>query len=302
MEKEFILKSWNLVNHDSKIKKFYFIPGLIQIIFLMVILVYQVIYTYVVLFNKQDKALWIILNIIHLEYFFEILILWIIFTIFYIIFIPICEWTLIWYLSKKESQDKEVSIWDSFWGWLYSFLPLFEYWNIFSQFKFISIINIYLFCLRFIWIEYIEALSGAFLVLLLVSVVVNILSVYWKFEIVLNNKKSIEALSESIKISILNIKTTIKIYFFLFLLNLRIVLNFFVFLLFPIIIASATLYITSKFYLFITISILTILFITFTIILWYLWGVFDVLKTSIWYNAYLEGKKKVESLKEEKKS
>ncbi len=300
MEKEFILKSWNLVNHDSKIKKFYFIPGLIQIIFLMVILVYQVIYTYVVLFNKQDKALWIILNIIHLEYFFEILILWIIFTIFYVIFIPICEWTLIYYLSKKESLDKETSIWDSFWGWLYSFLPLFEYWNIFSQFKVISIINIYLFCLRFIWVKYIEVLSWAFLILILVSVVVNILSVYWKFEIVLNNKKSIEALSESIKISILNIKTTIKIYFFLFLLNLRILLNFFVFLLFPIIIASATLYITSKFYLFITISVLTILFITFTIILWYLWGVFDILKTSIWYNAYIEGKKKTENLKEEK--
>lgn len=300
MEKNYILKSWEFVNSDTKIKKFYFIPWLIWVIFLMVILVYQVIYTYVVLFNKQDKALWIILNIFHSEYFIEVIIFGLILFIFYIIFVPICEWTLIWYLSKKESQDKEVSIWDSFWWGLYSFLPLFEYWNIFSQFKFISIVNIYLFCLRFIWIKYIETLSGAFLVLLLISVVVNILSVYWKFEIVLNNKKSIEALSESIKIAILNIKTTIKIYFFLFLLNLRILVNFFVFLLFPIIISSATLYITSKFYLFITISILTILFIILTIILWYLGWVFDILKTSIWYNAYIEWKKKADNLKEEK--
>ncbi|MBW7954743.1 hypothetical protein H3C61_02935 [Candidatus Gracilibacteria bacterium] len=300
MEKNYILKSWDLVNHDNKIKKFYFIPGLIGVIFLMIILVYQVIYTYVVLFNKQDKALGIILNIFHSEYFIEVIIFGLILFIFYIIFIPICEGTLIWYLSKKESIDKEVSIGDSFGGGLYSFLPLFEYGNIFSQFKFISIINIYLFCLRFIGIKYIEILSSAFLGLLLISVVINILSVYGKFEIVLNNKKSIEALSESIKIAILNIKTTIKIYFFLFLLNLRILLNFFVFLLFPIIISSATLYITSKFYLFITISILTTLFIALTIILGYLGGVFDILKTSIWYNAYIDGKNKADNLKDEK--
>jgi hypothetical protein len=75
MNKEIIIKAWDLVNNDTKIKKFYFIPGLISIIFLMIILVYQVIYTYVELFQQQDKALSIILNIFHSGYFTEILII-----------------------------------------------------------------------------------------------------------------------------------------------------------------------------------------------------------------------------------
>lgn len=143
-------------------------------------------------------------------------------------------------------------------------------------------------------------LNYVFIFLLFISIIINILSIYWKFEIILNNKKALEALSGSIKISILNIKVTSRIYFFLFLLNLRIILNFTVFLFFPIIIASATVYITTKIYLLITIIILSIFFIGLIIVLWYLWWVFDVLKTAIWYNAYIHWKNKLDEIWEEK--
>lgn len=67
-----IQKAWDIVQEDSKIKKFYFIPGLISIIFLTFILAYQTIYTYVVFFNQQDQALNIILNVVHSVYIKEV--------------------------------------------------------------------------------------------------------------------------------------------------------------------------------------------------------------------------------------
>jgi len=290
-----IQKAWDITQHDSKIKKIYFIPGLISIIFLTFILVYQFIYTYVVFFNKEDIALNFILNIFHSRFFTEILVWWIIFFIIYIIIIPFFEWSLIWYISKKENNDY-VSVTDSLWNWLYRFLPFFEYSNIFSQFKFISILNMYLFCLRFVWINYIWLVNISFLFLLFVSIIVNILFVYSRYEIILNNKKALESISESVKIAIINFWITTKLYFFMFLINLRVILNFLVFLLFPILIASAITYITSKIFLIITVVLFSIIFLVLILILGYMWWVLDVLKTSIWYYAYIEWKKKLEEI------
>jgi len=293
IKKDIISKAWEIIQQDTKIKKFYFIPWLISIVFLMIILVYQVIYTYVELFNQKDKALGIILWVFHSWYFLEMLIIWSILLLFYMICMPIFEWSLIWYISKKETLETYVSISDSIWNGFYRFLPLFEYGNIFSQFKFISLINIYLFCLRFIWIQYIWQISYTFLFLLIISTIVNILFAYARFEIVLNNKKALESISESIKISILNLATTTKIYFFMFLVNIRIIINFLVFLFFPFLIASAVTFITTKTILIITVFLLSIIFIALIFILWYLWWVFEIFKTSLRYFAYVEWKKKL---------
>lgn len=289
-----ILQSWNIIKNDTKIKKYYFIPWLISIIFLTVLLVYQVIYTYVELFDKKDKVLNIILNFFHSEYFIEVVILWILFFIIYIIIMPIFERGLIEYISKKK-DDNEISIWYCLQKRIYKFLPFFEYSNISSEFKLITIINIYFLWLRFIWMKYIIFLNYVFLFLIIISSIINILFAYTKFEIILNNKKVFEAISSSVRLSILNLVLTLKIFFFLFIVNIRIIINFLVFLLFPIIIVSAIIYITSKIFLFITILLLSIIFLWLILILWYLWWVFEIFKTSIRYFTY---KKINEKLKE----
>jgi len=304
IKKDIIQKAWDITHEDNKIKKFYFFPWLISIIFLTLILVYQTIYTYVEIFHQEDRVLRVILGIFHSGYLLEILIGMGIFLLLYTIIIPLYEGTLISYIAKKhenQSED-EVSISDSFWKWLYNFLPLFEYGNIFSQFKFMSIINVYLFCLRFIGVEYIWYLTFAFLFLLGVSTVINILFAYARFEIVLNNKKALESINESIKIAILNIGMTTRLYFYMFLVNIRIIINFFVFLFFPFFIATAITYITTKVFLVITVIILSIIFFVLIVILGYLWGVFEILKTSIRYFAYIEGKKKLSDIEGEKKA
>lgn len=285
-----IIPAWNIIKNDSKIKKFYILPWLLSILFLTILLVYQSIYTYVVVFGKKKEALVIILKFFHSDYVFEIAVSAIVFLVIYLLLVPIFEWGLIKYIHSKYN-DKSMSMSEAFWQWLYRFAPIFEYDNIFSEFKLISILNGYLFTIRFVWVEYISAVSYTFIILFLLSMLFNILLSYSKYAIVIENKWVFESIWVSWKITILNLKRTIKLYFLMFLLNLRVIFNFIIFLSFPIIMVVAIWLITTKIFLVVAITILTILFIIFLFALWYLTAVLEVFKTAIWYYAYLEWKK-----------
>lgn len=300
---EIIKKAWEITNKDLKIKKYYFIPWVFSIIFLSIIFVYQFIYTYVELLNYKQEALVILLNFFHNEYFLEIVIWLLIFFLVYLIITPIFEWALISYINEKhkniyenDSEDDEIEFKNSIWVWIYKFLPFFEYSNIFSQFKFISLVNVYLFCLRFVWIDYAFILNYIFILLFIISTIINILFAYSKFEIILNNKKAIQSIASSTKLALLNIYLTTKMYIFIFILNTRIFINFIAFLLFPIIIILAITYITTKIFLIITIIFLGIIFILTILFLWYLSSVMEIFKTSIWFYTYLEAKKNQEKM------
>ena len=289
LKEKIVIPAWNIIKDDLKIKKFYIFPWLLSILFLTILLVYQSIYTYVVIFWKKEVALEIILKLFHSTYAVEIFISSAIFLVIYFLLIPIFEWWLIKYIDSKNTE-KELSTSEAFWQWLYNFFPLFEYNNIFSEFKIISILNSYLFTIRFIWVEFISNISYIFLILLFLWIILNILLSYSKYIIILDNKSVFEAIWLSSKITILNLKRTVKLYFLMLFLNMRVIFNFLIFLSFPIIIVIAIWFITTKIYLIVAITILTILFIVFIWALWYLTAVLEVLKTAIWYYAYKEWK------------
>lgn len=299
---EVIQKAWNIILNEPQIKKLYFIPWLLSILFLTLLLVYQVVYTYVEIFDRKDKIFEILLDIFHSTYFIELLIFWIIFVLCYIVIIPIFEWWLIYYLNQKNKGKQEISNWDILYHWIFRFLPFFEYSNLFSQFKFISVVNIYLFCLRFFGVDYIWLINYLFIFLFLLSIVINVLFAYSKYEIILNNKKSFEAISRSIRLSILNLWLTLKLYFFMFVLNIRVIINFLVFLIFPIIIISAITYITSQIFMWIAIILLSIVFFILIIILWYLNWVLEVFKNWIWYFAYHHANENLKAEEKDEKS
>lgn len=299
LKEDILIPSWEIIKNDIKIKNFYFFPGLLSIIFLTILLVYQTIYTYVYIFDKKHEAFLIILKFFESDYIIEVVITTTIFFLLYTLILPVFEWGLIKYLDNK---NRWTLIWisDSIWLWIYNFLPLFEYNNTFSMFKLISILNWFLFCLRFFWLKYFYPLSVTFFILFLFSIIINILFEYTKYEIVLWNKKVMEAMWSSAKISTLNLKNTIRLYFIMFLLNIRVVVNFVIFLSFPIISITLIWYITSKLFLTITLIILFIIFIVLILILWYLTAVLDIFKTSIWYFAYINWKEKLKEIEEKK--
>ena len=290
---EIISPTWDLISDDIELKKFYFFPWLLSIIFFTGLLLYQTIYTYVEIFWKQEQAFKIILSFFHSEYVVTIAVVTVIFLIVYILVAIIFEWWLIHLINAKKN-DKNMSYGDAIWRGIYSFIPIFEFNNIFSEFKLISLLNLYLFAIRFVWLNNIKYINIVFVVLILISLVMNILLWYTKYFIVLENKKAAESIWKSAHLSILNFSTSIKLYFLMLMLNTRVVINFLVFLLFPIWMAFAFIYVTSKVFLAITTIWLWILFLAFLILISYLTTVLEIFKVTAWYYAYLNGRDKIE--------
>jgi hypothetical protein len=73
-KKDIIIPAWEVIKCDFKVKRFYFLSGLLSIISLTTILLYQSIYTYIVIFHKKEKALELILQFFHSDYFIEFII------------------------------------------------------------------------------------------------------------------------------------------------------------------------------------------------------------------------------------
>jgi hypothetical protein len=297
LKEKIIIPARDIIKNDSKIKLFYFIPWLLSIIFLSVLLVYQSIYTYVKIFWKKEEALEIILQFFHSDYVVEVIISLVIFLIAYFLLTPIFEWWLIKYIASKN-KDNMFSMSEFISLGLYKFLPIFEYNNIFSEFKFISILNMYLFTIRFVGVEYIRYISYMFLVVMIFGTIINVLFSYAKYEIVLRDKWIFESVGISSKIAIFNLKTTIKLHILIFFLNIKVIINFIIFLSFPIIIIIAISYITSKIFLFISITILSLLFIFFILLLWYLAAVLEIFVRSIWYFAYIEWENQMKRIRD----
>ncbi len=299
MDESFIRNILNptlkLIKEDIRVKGFYFFPWLLSVIFISVLLVYQVVYTYSVLLGKTDMTLQFILNIFHSSFITEILIGAGIFVICYILLVPVFEWWLIRYIDKSITGTASRS--DSIGHWIMRFAPLFEFNNIFNMFKLMSIINGFLFALRFLGIEYIYTLAIIFFIAFLFSIVINILTAYARYEIILENKWVFEAIWISSQLALLNIKTTLKLYVLMFIMNLKVIINFAVFLIFPILWAFIIGFLSSQIFIAITFIVLGIMFIMLILLLWYIASVLEVFKTSIWYNAYRQWKHKLAEAK-----
>ena len=265
--------------------------------FFTVILAYQTIYTYVVIFSKEDKALELILEFFESKYLVEVLSIWWIFLLFYVILVPILDWALIKHIDTINKKE-ENSIGDSVWFGTLKFFTVFEYNNLFNVFKFMSVLNWFLFLIRFLWVEYIKILSYVFILVFFFASIINIFLSYAKYEIVLNNKKAFESIGLSAKITLLNLWLTIRIYSLMFILNMRVLLNFAIFLLFPIAIASAITYLTTQLYMTIAVIVLTIIFFWFIVLLSHMASVLEIFKVSTWYFAYWEARKKLDSVDE----
>lgn len=290
--KNILSPSLELIRNDAKIKKFYFFPGLLSVIFISVLLLYQVVYTYSVLLWKKEAVFEVLLNIFHSQYITQALITAGIFVLCYIVMIPVFEGGLIKYIDK--AIWKKASCSDSLWHGIVRFAPLFEFNNIFNMFKFMSIVNGFLFALRFLGLEYLSLLSIGFSIAFLFSIILNILTSYARYEIVLENKTVFQAIGSSSQIALLNLKTTIKLYILMFIMNIKVIINFIVFLIFPILSAFIIGFVSSQAFLAITSFILWTIFIFLILVLWYMAAVLEVFTTSIWYNAYKQGKQKLD--------
>ncbi len=297
-QKNIIVPALELIKNDGKVKKLYFLPGILSLIFLSILLTYQSIYTYVVILWKQEAAFEIILNFVHSEYLTLAIISAVVFIIFYLAIVPIFDGGLIRYIDQK-TNGKSAWVSDSVGFWVFRFYPMFEYNNIFSMFKFVSLINALLFAIRFLWLEYLSYMLTAFFIAFMFSIVINTLIAYTRYEIVLENKTVFQAIGTSSKISLLTLKTTLKLYLMMFFVNIRVVFNFLLFLVFPLVCIWVVGLVTSTIFQTIAIIILGIIFLLLIITITYMATVLEVFTTAIWYFAYREWKEKLNAIKAE---
>jgi hypothetical protein len=79
--------------------------------------------------------------------------------------------------------------------------------------------------------------------------------------------------------------------------NIKVLINFFVFLIFPILSAFIIGFISSQVFVMIIFVILALIFIFLICMLGYMAGVLEIFTTAVWYHAYIEGKKKLDDSK-----
>lgn len=82
----------------------------------------------------------------------------------------------------------------------------------------------------------------------------------------------------------------------MFIMNIKVVINFFIFLVFPLLAVFIAGVLSSQIFTTIAFLILGSVFIFLILILGYMAAVLDIFTTAIWYHAYIQGKKKLLSI------
>jgi hypothetical protein len=91
MKEHIALQAWEMVTRFSSLKKLNFIPSLIGMIWLFLVLTYQITFTYVVVFKQKDRFLQLLSDFIHKDYFTEVLISFGVLFALYIFVAPLAE-------------------------------------------------------------------------------------------------------------------------------------------------------------------------------------------------------------------
>ncbi|MDD2566264.1 MAG: hypothetical protein PHZ26_05835 [Candidatus Gracilibacteria bacterium] len=302
MKSNIVLPSFDIANHASVIKKFNFIPSLFSTIYLSVIVLYQVAYSYIILFQKKDEFFGLVINFFHQGYFIEVVIGIIIGFLLYLLLQPVAEAgviTLIESYSKKDEGKYRVS--QGFSQGILNFLPLFEYHNFMGLFRLLSIVTFYFLLLRVFGQDYAIIISIILFLYLLFAILVNLLFAYTKFFIIFEKKHVFEAISLSTQMTLTNLDITGKLYYTLFLVYARVFITIIIFTIFPIIFSALFSYITSQILFVIGAGILGIFFLVFLIIISHLNSVLEIFVEALWYNAYMENMKTFDFKKEKDK-
>jgi len=296
MRHNIVIPSFELVHNATMIKKFNFFPSFLSTLYLSIIVLYQTAFSYIYIFQKKDEFFSWVIGLIHNSYFIEVVIWIAIWFILYIFIQPIAEWGIVLLIdayNKKDASKYKISTWVT--QWLLNFLPLFEYHNFMWMFRLLSIITFYFLLLRVFWENYAITISIITFFYLLFSILINLLFAYTRFFIVFEKKPVFEAISLSTHMSLNSIEVTGKLYYTLFLVYIRIFLTLIIFIIFPFIFSTLVALVTTQIFYIVWVIILSIVFIFFLLFISHLNSVVEIFVEALWYNAYIENKKDMDS-------
>ena len=71
MKDSIVISAWEMVTNFHSLKKLNFIPSFMGMLWLFVILFYQITFTYIYIFDKKDEAMLALAKFLHNDYFGE---------------------------------------------------------------------------------------------------------------------------------------------------------------------------------------------------------------------------------------
>lgn len=279
-----------MVTEFHSLKKLNFIPSFMGMLWLFVILFYQLTFTYIYIFDKKDEALEALAKFLHTDYFGEsITIIATIFVLFTLLE-PIATGGIIEMMKsyKDHKWTKNRHSWQWFFDGLRHFLPIFEAQNLTAIFRPLSIITFYILLLRVFGRDFLFPISIIMGIYLLFAFCINICFAYSKFFIIFEHKKAIESLSASTGMAMRNIGITGKLYFTMILLYFRTIIVAVIFLVIPFLISSFLAFLPTiigiKLFFLIIFLIISIVLFIFIV---HLNSTLEIFVEATWYEAYL---------------
>ncbi len=89
MKENIVISAWEMVTEFHSLKKLNFIPSFMGMMWLFVIIFYQLTFTYIYIFDKKDEAMETLTKFIHADYFTESIVFLGVIFVLYIILEPI---------------------------------------------------------------------------------------------------------------------------------------------------------------------------------------------------------------------
>ena len=266
-------------------------------LWLFVILFYQLTFTYIYIFNKKDEAMAALAKFLHNDYFGETIGILAAIFLLYMLLEPIATGWIIEMMHsyKMHKWEKNRRSWQGFFDGLRHFLPIFEVHNITAIFRPLSIITFYILLLRIFGRDFIVPISIIMSIYLLFAFCINTCFSYANFFIIFEHKWAIESLSASTGLALRNIGITGKLYFTMILLYLRTIIIALIFLVIPFLISSFLAFLPIpglKLFFLIVFLIISIILFIFIV---HLNSTLEIFIEATWYEAYM-------ACKEEEKS
>ncbi len=278
-----------MVTEFHSLKKLNFIPSFMGMLWLFVIVFYQLTFTYIYIFDKKDEALEAASKFIHTDYFGESIIFLGTIFVLYMLLEPIASGGMIEMMHSYRTHkwEKNRRSWQGFFDWLRHFLPIFEVHNLTAIFRPLSIITFYILLLRVFGRSFIVPISSIMGVYLLFAFCINICFSYSKFFIIFEHKKAIESLSASTGLAMRNIAITGRLYFTMILLYLRTIIVAIIFLVIPFLISGFLAFVPIIGLKFFFLVIFVIIAVVLFIFIVHLNSTLEIFVEATWYEAYM---------------
>lgn len=291
MKDDIVIPAWEVASSNVAIKIFNFFPSLLSSIYLSLILLYQVAWSYINVFGLKDQFFGWVVNFVHNGYFFEVATAAVVFFLLFIFVTPLAEGGLIALIDRTDRHgNSESTMGYGISRGLKHFLPVFEANNIMALFKLLSIITFTLFLIRLMGVKYLSLILTGIGIYFFVAMTINIVLAYTRFFIVLEGMKAYDAIVASAGMALDNLRITAKLYLTLLLVYVRTLLTVLVFILLPFVLSAIFTYVTIASIKILFLIILILLLVGFIVFISHLNSVLEIFVETLWYRAYIDNK------------